>query len=98
MFRNVPFVRRRAQRRQEGDLGPGQEGAVVALGRVAGDLQRRDGVAALEAHLVRLAAAMDLQFQPIRQGVDHRDADAVQAAGHLIGILVELTRRRGAGS
>ncbi len=28
--------------------------------------------------------------QPFTEGIDHRDADAVQAAGDLVGILVEL--------
>ena len=34
--------------------------------------------------------AGDVGFQPGRQGVDHRDADAVQAAGDLVGTLLEL--------
>src|SRR5690606_29481329 len=38
-----------------------------------------------------LAVAVDDQLQPVGQGVDHRDADAVQAAGDLVGVLVELT-------
>ena len=40
--------------------------------------------------------APDGQFQPFRQGIDHRNADTVQPAGHLVGIaaligIVELT-------
>ena len=44
-----------------------------------------------EAHLVLDAAAVDGQLQPLGERVDHRDADAVQAAGDLVGVLVELT-------
>uniref|UniRef100_A0A0N4ZJK4 Phenol hydroxylase n=1 Tax=Parastrongyloides trichosuri TaxID=131310 RepID=A0A0N4ZJK4_PARTI len=77
--------------RIEGDLGAGQQTALVlAHRRIADDGQRPHGVAALEAHAVLLAVAIDDQLQPVRQGVDHRDADAVQAAGHLVGVLVEL--------
>jgi hypothetical protein len=72
-------------RRREGDLGAG----VVA--GVAGDLQRAVGDAVGEAHLVELAVAADLQLQRDRQRVDDGDADAVQAAGDLVGVLVELT-------
>ncbi len=50
-----------------------------------------DRVAALEAHLVATAVAEDDQLQPVRQGVHHRHAHAVQTAGDLVGILVELT-------
>ena len=57
----------------------------------AGDLQRRVGNAVGEAHLVDLALAADLQLQPGRQRIDDRDADAVQAAGNLVGVLVELS-------
>ena len=53
-------------------------------------LERRVGVAVGEAHLVDLAVAADLELQPVRKGVDHRDADAVQAARDLVGILVEF--------
>ena len=37
------------------------------------------------------AVAPDGELEPARQRVDHRDADAVQAAGHLIGVLVEFS-------
>jgi hypothetical protein len=48
-----------------------------------------------ELHLVGLAAAIDLQLQPLGQGVDHRDPDPVQAAGEAVilgcveGILID---------
>ena len=73
--------------------GRGQErdlGAVAAV-PVAGDFQRRVGHAVGEAHLVDLAVPPDAELQPLRQGIDHGDADAVQAAGNLVGILVEFS-------
>jgi hypothetical protein len=39
---------------------------------------------------VLLAVAADGQAQPLGQGVDAGHADAVQAAGHLVAVLVEL--------
>ncbi len=75
----------------EGDLGARQDLAIVAQRRVARDAQALDRVAALEPHLVAFAVAIDDQLQPVGQGVDDGDADAVQAARDLVGILVELT-------
>ena len=37
-----------------------------------------------------LAVAADLGLEPLREGVDDRHADAVQAAGDLVGVVVEL--------
>ena len=55
------------------------------------DRERRDGVAVAEFHEVLLAVAPDRELEPGRQRVDHRDADAVQAAGDLVGVLVEFS-------
>jgi GAF domain-containing protein len=33
---------------------------------------------------------VDLQLQPFGERIDHRDADAMQAAGDLVGVLVEF--------
>jgi hypothetical protein len=44
----------------------------------------------LEADMVLLAAAPDAQVEPVRERVDHRDADAVQTARDLVGVLVEF--------
>ena len=44
----------------------------------------------LEADEMLQPAAPDAHFHPFGQRVHHRGADAVQAAGHLVGILVEL--------
>ena len=71
----------------------GQErhlGAALVAG-VAGDRERSDRIAVAELHGVFLAVAPDRQLEPGRQRVDHRDADAVQAAGHLVGVLVEFS-------
>ena len=43
-----------------------------------------------EAHFVDLAVAADLELEPGRERVDHRDAHAMQAARDLVGILVKL--------
>ncbi len=71
-------------RRQERHLGA----ALVARG--ADDGERRDRLAVAKFHEVLLAVAPDGQLEPARQRIDHRDADAVQAAGDLVGVLVEF--------
>ena len=40
-----------------------------------------------------VAVPADLDLEPPGQGVDHRDADAVQAAGDRVGLAVELAAR-----
>src|ERR1700685_4741984 len=45
----------------------------------------------MELHEMRLAVAPDGELEPSRQRVDHRDADAVQAAGNLVRVLVEFS-------
>ena len=74
-------------------FGRGEErhlGAALALG-VADHLQRRYRVAMDKFDVVFLAVAPDPQLQLARQRIDHGDADAVQAAGNLVGVLVELS-------
>src|SRR3989441_538842 len=65
------------------------DGAV--LGRL---LARRQGPGGHPALLVtlgpHLAAAADLDVEPLAEGVDDRDADAVQAARDLVGRVLEL--------
>ena len=73
------------RRRQEGDF----RSRFVA--GIAGLAQRRVGDAVGEAHLENPALAADLEFQPNRQGVDHRNANAMQATRNLVGVLVELS-------
>ena len=65
-------------------------GAALAVG-VADHLERRHRVAMGEFDEMLLAVAPDPQLQLARQRVDDGDADAVQAAGHLVGILVEFS-------
>ena len=49
-----------------------------------------DRIAAVVALLVDLAVAPDLQVERLRQRVHDRDADAVQTAGDLVAVVVEL--------
>ena len=53
--------------------------------------KRRLGLAAvLEADQVLVLVAPDAQLEPLRERIDHRHADAVEPAGHLVRALVEL--------
>ena len=60
------------------------------LRRGARDLERRDRVAVGELDEMLEAVPPDAQNELRRQGVDDRHPDAVQAAGDLIGVLVEF--------
>ena len=62
----------------------------LALSHVAHAHQLVCGVAALEGHLVDAALALDLHLEARRERVDAAHADAVEPAGHLVGVLVEL--------
>ena len=72
-------------RRQEGHLGA----ALVTRGADHGERGCRLAVA--ELHEMLQAVAPDGDLEPSRERVDHGDADAVQAAGHLVGVLVEFS-------
>jgi hypothetical protein len=77
-------------------LGVGPEahrGAGIALAGGADDLELRGDLAVLEADVVFLAAALDPALELLRERVDHRHADAVQAAGELVVVAVELAAR-----
>ena len=67
-------------------------GAALAV-CVADDLERRHGIAVAELDEVFLALAPDAALEPARKRVDDGNADAVQTARHLVGILVELAAR-----
>ena len=56
----------------------------------AGGPERRHRHAAAEFHLVHLPVAPGAKAQPFRERVDYRNAHAVQAAGHLVAVGVEL--------
>ena len=47
-------------------------------------------MAALIALVVDVAIMIDFHLQPLRQGVDHRYADAVQPARDFVGPFIEL--------
>ncbi len=65
--------------RQEGD-------ARALLVRRAEHLQRRDRITEREAHIMLLPVAPDVEIKPFAERVDHRHANAVQPARHLVGI------------
>ena len=60
------------------------------IGDFAEGLEFRDGDAALEGLAISHLAAPDLDLKPVGQRVDDGDADAVEAAGRLIGAAVEF--------
>ena len=64
--------------------------ALLALG-IADDAQVFRGLAVFELGVVLLAVAPDAQLEPDGERIHHRHAHAVQTAGDLVGILVELT-------
>ena len=68
-----------------------QRGA--ALVRIFQLLERIQRLAQRVFLLVVVAVAPDIQPQVLGQGVDHRHADAVQAAGNLVAVVVELAAR-----
>ena len=72
-------------------LGVGLEahGGTVFL-RLADHVDRLEDVAAAEAHLIDLPVLVDLDLQPLGEGVDHGGAHAVQAAGDLVASAAEL--------
>ena len=72
-------------RGQEGHLGA----ALVA--RRTNHGERRHRVAVVKFHEIFLAVAPDAKLEPARQRVDHRDTDAVQTAGNLVGVLIEFS-------
>ena len=81
------------RRGEKGHLGAAPRLArAVGFGR-ADDLERARDVAVGELGDMLLAVAPDAQLEPSREGVDDGDADAMQAAGDLVGILVELPAR-----
>ncbi len=77
---------------EDGGVGPERHGgAGAATGGVAHHLELAGGLAAVgEGHLVVLAVAVDLDDEPRGEGVDDRDADAVEAARHLVALAAEL--------
>src|SRR4051794_12032555 len=77
-----------------GDLegvGAGQEGyagPLFAFGSLADNLQRRFGVAVAEAHEMLLTVPPDGELEPFGQRIDDADADAMEAAGDFVGIVL----------
>ena len=63
------------------------------VGRRANFLQFRGRMTARIGLAVELAVDGDLDFDEVGQRVDDRDADAVQAAGRLVGLVREFAAR-----
>ena len=75
------------------DLRVGKERdrrARLALGRDAGRLDLRGRLSACELLAVHLSVAAHLRDEPLGERVDDGDADAVQAARHLVAVAAEL--------
>lgn len=76
--------------RSTSDRGEVHAGAGVALADAADHFQLAGLEAVGEGHLVFVAIALDPHADLARQGIDHRDADAVKAAGELVVLVGEL--------
>jgi hypothetical protein len=61
--------------------------------RPLGAVGEDPGLAPVEAHRVGLAAPVDLDVEPLGQGVDHGRADPVQTAGRRVAAAAELAAR-----
>ncbi len=74
------------------NLGIGMEAhpGAALVRRAAELLQLALGLAALEVHVVVLLLAPDVDLHAVGQRVGDRDADAVQAAGGVVDLAVEL--------
>ena len=76
------------------DRGIGHEGdggaRLLLVFDLADDVELLGGVAALEGHVVDLAVALDLDLEPVRQGVDALGANPVETARVLVGALPKL--------
>ena len=64
--------------------------AGAGFGAVADNLERRDRYAHPELLVVDFSAAPDRDLELLRQGVDHGNADPVQPARNLVGVVIEL--------
>jgi hypothetical protein len=69
---------------------PHRRALLAVVGPGLAHLERLDDVAAGERDRRHLAIAVDRGFQPLGQGVGHRDTDAVQPAGEAVGATLAL--------
>ena len=73
------------------DLRVGHEGDLRAgLLAMTDRLELGLSLASLELHEVNVPVAADLHLHPLTQRVDHRGPHAVQAAGDLVAVVIEL--------
>ncbi len=88
LHQHVEFV---IQALKDGRVGhKGRLGAGLAGWSLADGLDRRHRPAALVPLAIDLAVAADLDLEPFRQGVDGRNADAVQSGSDLVAAAAEL--------
>ena len=71
--------------RQEGDMGSLLAAGIFDVGK------RALGLAMAETQVMLAPVPVNGQVEPFGQRIHHRYADAVEAAGDLVGIVVELT-------
>ena len=64
---------------------------VPEMGGAADLLEIAVGQAALVALYVAFTFTLDGELEPIAEGIDTRDADAMEAARDLVGVVVEFT-------
>ena len=63
----------------------------MATFSIANNLQMLNNITMRETSQMFLALAPNTQVQPYRQGINHRNAHTVQAAGNFVGVVVKLT-------
>ena len=72
--------------REEAHRSPG-----IALAACIDNFQVRDLLTVSKADAMNLPIALDLYFQHLRQGVNHRYTYTVQAARVVVVVVIELT-------
>lgn len=89
VFQDLPLVDRCGE-----DLLIGfEDHGCSAVGNGSELFQRLHGHAPFESDLIRHSAPVDLDLHPLGEGVHAGDADSVQTAGYLVGIMIEFSAR-----
>ena len=72
-------------------VGPEPDLGAATVGDAADGLELAERMPAFEDLPVEHLPARDFHLEPLRQGVDHRDADPVQTARGLVGAQIEFS-------